>query len=71
MTNKKKSLSNARTLDKLINIGPNGPVNYTPAFKLPSYARAACHLHEKPVFFKTIEDMGEHNQKMHDYRKMK
>lgn len=40
--------------------GPNGVINYTPAFILPKGYKAACHLHEKVVLFKTFKEAEIH-----------
>lgn len=52
-----------------IDFGPNGAINYTPLFILPKGVKAACHLHDKPMYFKTIKDCQKHMLVLHDYRK--
>lgn len=49
-------------------IGPNGPITYIPAFKLPEGFRYACHIHKMPLLFKTFKHLQIHMQKYHNYR---
>ena len=43
-----------------ITFGPNGRVDYKPVFILPKGYKGACHLHDKPVLFKTFVEMEIH-----------
>jgi len=58
ITNRKKNSGTDRILFEQLFV-------YTPAFTLPPGFRAACHLHEKPMLFRTMEQANTHIRDRH------
>lgn len=46
-------------------VGKEMPNDYKAAMILPDGYRAACHLHKKPLLFKTLEEANEHMRDVH------
>lgn len=72
MKSKKKNLTTGHTsvrpyenTDITNNIGPNGIVDYMPAYILTNGARASCHKHDEPILFRTLVDLQKHNKVHH------
>jgi hypothetical protein len=69
ITNKNGNSQRNHILNDANFVHPNGPDTYIPPIILPKGIHAACHRHEKTLYFKSLEDIIIHNNKVHDYRK--